>query len=135
LAKDGGGVRGLTSLHILQEILQAAEKHVVRPVLPFECFDLIGGTSTGGLIAIMLGRLRMTIDEAIAAYKELAPEIFRRKWWAGRNKMLKYIGAEAKQYWFEGESLQNAVVKLLERRELDPQMKLLEEKGSPECKV
>jgi len=27
--------------------------------LPCQYFDLIGGTSTGGFIAIMLGRLRM----------------------------------------------------------------------------
>ncbi|KAK4031361.1 hypothetical protein C8A01DRAFT_21399, partial [Parachaetomium inaequale] len=31
-------------------------------------FDMIGGTSIGGLIAIMLGRLRPTIDECIDAY-------------------------------------------------------------------
>jgi patatin-like phospholipase/acyl hydrolase len=30
-----------------------------RIPLPYEYFDLIGGTGTGGLIAIMLGRLRM----------------------------------------------------------------------------
>lgn len=28
-------------------------------------FDMIGGTSTGGPIAIMLGRLRMTVDDCI----------------------------------------------------------------------
>jgi patatin-like phospholipase/acyl hydrolase len=32
---------------------------------PCEYFDLIGGTSTGGLIAIMLGRLRMVSSIAV----------------------------------------------------------------------
>ncbi|KAK3372709.1 acyl transferase/acyl hydrolase/lysophospholipase [Podospora didyma] len=39
-------------------------------------FDLIGGTSTGGLIAIMLGKLEMDIDECIQAYVELISVVF-----------------------------------------------------------
>ncbi|KAH8742428.1 hypothetical protein F5883DRAFT_670291, partial [Diaporthe sp. PMI_573] len=38
---------------------------------PCDYFDSIGGTSTGGnelIIAIMLGRLRMTVDESIQTY-------------------------------------------------------------------
>ena len=44
--------------------------------LPCEYFQLIGGTSTGGLIAIMLGRLRMTAVEAAGQYNDLAKKIF-----------------------------------------------------------
>ncbi|KAG9231981.1 acyl transferase/acyl hydrolase/lysophospholipase [Amylocarpus encephaloides] len=49
------------------------------PVKPCEVFDLIGGTSTGGLIAIMLGRLEMDVDECIAAYINLAEAVFSQK--------------------------------------------------------
>ena len=68
LAIDGGGVRGLSSLLILQRLMQEVQRLMEEsgttkgsstPPLPCEYFDLICGTSTGGLIAIMLGRLRM----------------------------------------------------------------------------
>ena len=67
LSLDGGGVRGISSLYILKELMaQIAREHNQenpdRPdlsPLPCEYFDLICGTSTGGLIALMLGRLRM----------------------------------------------------------------------------
>ena len=39
--------------------------------LPCHYFDYVSGTSTGGLIAILLGRLRMSVDEAIEEYKRL----------------------------------------------------------------
>ncbi|KAL9134141.1 MAG: hypothetical protein Q9175_004673, partial [Cornicularia normoerica] len=45
---------------------------------PCELFDLIGGTSTGGLIAIMLGRLQMDIQPCIDAYSELSRRIFNK---------------------------------------------------------
>ncbi|KAF8532807.1 acyl transferase/acyl hydrolase/lysophospholipase, partial [Trichophaea hybrida] len=43
---------------------------------PYQYFDLIGGTSTGGLIAIMLGRLRMSTEDALNEYTELAEYVF-----------------------------------------------------------
>jgi hypothetical protein len=43
---------------------------------PHKYFDLIGGTSTGGLVAVMLGRLGMDIQAAIEKYQELGPTIF-----------------------------------------------------------
>jgi patatin-like phospholipase/acyl hydrolase len=61
LSLDGGGVRGLSSLLILREIMEEIQRRngSLDVPLPCEYFDLIGGTSTGGLIAVMLGRLRM----------------------------------------------------------------------------
>lgn len=44
--------------------------------LPAHYFDYIAGTSTGGLIAIMLGRLHMTVDECLDAYENLADHVF-----------------------------------------------------------
>ncbi|KAF7549176.1 hypothetical protein G7046_g8431 [Stylonectria norvegica] len=46
---------------------------------PCEYFDIIGGTSTGGIIAIMLGRLSMTVDECVRGYKKVAEQAFTPK--------------------------------------------------------
>ena len=52
LSLDGGGVRGLSTLYILQGIMTrlnyVREEAGLRPRKPCEIFDLIGGTSTGG---------------------------------------------------------------------------------------
>ena len=69
LALDGGGVRGLSSLMILQQLMVTIDPE--SPPKPCDYFDMIGGTSTGGLIAIMLGRLQMTVNNCISAYRDL----------------------------------------------------------------
>ncbi|KAF3034823.1 hypothetical protein E8E11_000639 [Didymella keratinophila] len=46
------------------------------PPKPCEYFDMMGGTSTGGLIAIMLGRLEMSIAECREAYATLSRKAF-----------------------------------------------------------
>ncbi|RDL30230.1 uncharacterized protein BP5553_10508 [Venustampulla echinocandica] len=84
LSLDGGGVRGLSTLYILKSIMDRLNYERkctanLPPAKPCEVFDLIGGTSTGGLIAIMLGRLEMDVDECIAAYSDLAEAVFHQK--------------------------------------------------------
>jgi hypothetical protein len=68
LALDGGGVRGLSALMILSQLMEAVNPD--SPPKPCDYFDMIGGTSTSGLVLITLlgeGRLRMAVDECIDA--------------------------------------------------------------------
>lgn len=48
LAIDGGGVRGLSSLLILKQLMETIDPDAEKPPKPCEYFDMIGGTSTGG---------------------------------------------------------------------------------------
>ncbi|PQE33248.1 acyl transferase acyl hydrolase lysophospholipase protein [Rutstroemia sp. NJR-2017a WRK4] len=90
LCLDGGGVKGVTSLRILQRIMEqiSIEEHEragsdqprsEEPLKPCDYFDLICGTGTGGLIATLLGRLEYTLEEAIMKYEEFAEKIFSKK--------------------------------------------------------
>ncbi|KAJ7867668.1 hypothetical protein B0H14DRAFT_2503985 [Mycena olivaceomarginata] len=78
LALDGGGIRGLSMLIILQHLMYRLKVAEDLPDIPHPCnyFDLIGGTSTGRLIALMLGCLRMSVEDTIKAYGELSREVF-----------------------------------------------------------
>lgn len=59
LSLDGDGVRVLSSLLVLRDLTFALRKDLNSVDLPRPCeyFDLICGTSTGGLTAILLERL------------------------------------------------------------------------------
>ncbi|KAG6804725.1 hypothetical protein H0H92_002886, partial [Tricholoma furcatifolium] len=43
---------------------------------PCDYFDVIGGVGTGGVIALMLGRLRMPIDVAIEEYVNFSRKVY-----------------------------------------------------------
>ncbi|TAQ87275.1 hypothetical protein B7494_g4384 [Chlorociboria aeruginascens] len=77
LALDGGGFRGLSGLMILKRLMETIDRE--NPPKPCDYFDMIGGTSTGGLIAVMLGRLKMSIDDSIDTYLSLSDRVFQKK--------------------------------------------------------
>lgn len=74
LTIDGGGIKGVFAASLLAEF----EKSLGTPVA--EHFDLIAGTSTGGIIALGLG-LGLSAQEILDFYETNGPAIF-----AGRRR-------------------------------------------------
>jgi patatin-like phospholipase/acyl hydrolase len=77
LSIDGGGIRGI----VPATVLAALEQRTGRPAC--DLFDLIGGTSTGGILALALTRPgergpRWSAAEIVALYREEGPRIFSR---------------------------------------------------------
>jgi uncharacterized protein len=78
LSVDGGGIRGLIPALVLQELETRLRKRRPDAAL-VDYFDLIAGTSTGGLIALGLTNpVRLDSAKLVALYRERGPEIFRR---------------------------------------------------------
>ena len=48
-------------------------------LLPCHYFDFMYGTSTGGLIATILGRLRMTVSEGLELYRKVGNDLFGKR--------------------------------------------------------
>jgi len=84
LSLDGGGIRGALTLGYLkklEDVLKA--KHPENQNFRMsDYFDLIGGTSTGAIIASLLA-LGKTVDEIKVLYMDLGNKIFgeKRNWW------------------------------------------------------
>ena len=69
LSLDGGGIRGVFPAAFLARL----EEHLEQPIGRY--FDLIAGTSTGGIIAIGLG-LGLPARDILKLYVEQGPAIF-----------------------------------------------------------
>lgn len=71
LTLDGGGIRGIVEL----EILRLIQMHLGQTPLQ-EFFDLIVGTSTGGIIALGIGVEGWSIDRCIEEFSSLCDQAF-----------------------------------------------------------
>jgi patatin-like phospholipase/acyl hydrolase len=78
LAIDGGGIRGLIPAVVLAELEARTGRRIA------ELFDLIAGTSTGGILACALtrpadaGGPAYTAADLVGLYESEGPEIFHR---------------------------------------------------------
>jgi len=83
LSIDGGGIRGIIPALILKEIeSKLKNKHHLS-----QCFDVMAGTSTGGIIILLLntagpdGKPRYRTADVISLYHNLGLTVFYQSWW------------------------------------------------------
>ena len=73
LALDGGGIRGIITLEVLDEIERTLRARMGRPALVLaDFFDYVAGTSTGAIIAACVS-LGMPVSEIRRFYIDRLP--------------------------------------------------------------
>lgn len=89
LAIDGGGIKGVFPAAFLASLEDTLGIRVV------DHFDLIAGTSTGGIIALGLG-LGFSAQEILSFYTEYGPRIFPADGWRQgfRGKMRRWFASK-----------------------------------------
>ncbi|SMC46921.1 patatin-like phospholipase family protein [Moheibacter sediminis] len=87
LSLDGGGIRGIITCIILRYIEEQLQKYDDPNAKLGDYFDLISGSSTGGLIASILlvpnsqKKAKYSIEKALELYAEKGESIFNVKLW------------------------------------------------------
>ena len=89
LCLDGGGIRGILILETLLRLERDMGSHL--PVALF--FDMILGTSTGGIIALGLGEKCWSVRLCLKKFEKLAANAFRKR---------KVLGAEYMEWLIAG---------------------------------
>ena len=80
LTLDGGGIRGNISVGLLERLEAVLREQTGKPDLRLcDYFDLIAGTSTGSLIATMLGGMGFDMAKTKRVYLTLAARAFSQK--------------------------------------------------------
>lgn len=133
LSLDGGGIRTYSSILILQSLMVevanvesniannamkfppqplAAPESRVSPAStpavtltfhPCQYFDYIGGNSTGGIVAIMLGRLRMSAPDCLSEYRRIAESMFGSPRFASTRSPLFWLQPKYDHHAFESQ--------------------------------
>lgn len=74
LSLDGGGIRGIVSVTIMKKLQELCYNMPITKL-----FDLVSGTSTGGIIALALVCNSRTVSEIRDVYMKLSAAVFEKK--------------------------------------------------------
>jgi patatin-like phospholipase/acyl hydrolase len=113
LSLDGGGIRGVFPAAFLARL----QEHLEHPIASY--FDLIAGTSTGGIIAIGLG-LGVSAGDILNLYEEWGPAIFdqqhgpARTWLRQRWRSARHLFGTK----YSSNNLRSALAAVLQDRRL-----------------
>lgn len=94
LSLDGGGTRALVTIEMLKELERQTGQRVC------DLFDVIAGTSTGGILAAGIQE-RMTLEELEELYLELASIVFTKEAGPRRAFSVLLTGAKYKSHRLE----------------------------------
>src|SRR6266404_3453401 len=113
LSLDGGGIRGVFPAAFLAKL----QENLEHPIASY--FDLIAGTSTGGIIALGLG-VGLSAGDILRLYEEQGPAIFDQHhgplntWLRQRGRaMLHLFGSK-----YSSDNLRTALEGVLGNRKL-----------------
>ena len=77
LTLDGGGMRAMVTLVMLIELLRVVRLKSGKPnALITDCFHMVVGTSTGGIVAAMIAIANMSLDDILKLYLTMGDKIF-----------------------------------------------------------
>lgn len=115
LSIDGGGIKGLYSATILKHLEdEFCDGHSI-----YEYFDLICGTSTGGLIALALTN-EIDLETIIQFYEKKGKDMFPNSgWYLSKIKQILYRGK------YSNKNLKNNLEELFKEKNLGDSNNLL----------
>jgi hypothetical protein len=125
LSIDGDGIRGLSALLLVESLVNAICIKVGQRLDSHQIFDLTGGSSLGGIIAIMLCRLRMQAHRAREAYKQIAKQVFENK-----RAYFRYLDPHAQIRNVDDSTLENEIKSVIQQELGSPDEVLLD--GRPD---
>jgi len=113
LALDGGGAKALFTAHVLARLEQDLDVSIR------DSFDLIAGTSAGGIVALALGA-GLVPSAIVTHYRSLVGTVFppsRRRWWRRPRQLTRPV--------YDANALRTALVDVLGDKALGDSTKRL----------
>ena len=129
LTIDGGGTRGVIPLSFLSYLEQ------ITGYKSYELYDLIVGTSTGGIIASAICLLKMSAADIESLYMEMSENIFGTKTYSSLEEFMEWAKYISKGEAFDSSKMEKFFKQKFQSKFGNENVTLKEFQSSDSCKV